>query len=453
MVFRRFIKFGLERTLSMRVFLKQYQASSRLLQVLIVLFLGLNATAWSQTPEETFHDWKQALSAQPGLQGLQVCCRVEDDRGQLLFESEGQRLVLPASTLKVATAVAVLEKASPEAELLTRLQVQGPRLRWQGGYDPELTASQLEELALQASARLPQKVTLEVPPPDPQPYPSGWSWDDLSTVFAPPVSSLIFDRGLIPTRVFLSPEGQLQVAGPPWSPENALAFLPGSEAEFALKVIPGWSGWVMLGQPPLGAEEVVPLPMLRPEQVAVRLLGEVLRRRGHQVEIGVTLPEFRPDWEVSHRSRPLKQILSRALAESDNLAMECLSRAYGRPTPACWKDLPACRVVDGSGLSRYNLVSARHLLAALNSRPEVIELLPLAGQEGTLKKRFLGTPLAQQLRAKTGTLSGVSGLLGEARSARGRKFRFAVLTQGFVAPGRELKLAEDQLLNRLAENL
>ena len=73
---------------------------------------------------------------------------------------------------------------------------------------------------------------------------------------------------------------------------------------------------------------------------------------------------------------------------------------------------------DGSGLSRHNLVTPTALvqvLSAMHSQSDAskwMELLPLAGRTGTLSRRFIGTPLEGVLRAKTGTVSGVSALSG-----------------------------------------
>uniref|UniRef100_B8HUX0 Peptidase S13 D-Ala-D-Ala carboxypeptidase C n=1 Tax=Cyanothece sp. (strain PCC 7425 / ATCC 29141) TaxID=395961 RepID=B8HUX0_CYAP4 len=76
------------------------------------------------------------------------------------------------------------------------------------------------------------------------------------------------------------------------------------------------------------------------------------------------------------------------------------------------------RQVDGSGLSRSNLATPTaivHLLRAMyfdDDRKLFYYSLPLSGVSGTLKYRFLQTPLQAKVRAKTGTLSGVRALSG-----------------------------------------
>jgi serine-type D-Ala-D-Ala carboxypeptidase/endopeptidase (penicillin-binding protein 4) len=415
-----------------------------------ILWLALALSASAQEPGEL---WRQRLNALPGGAGAASSFCLQDERGETLLQWNERRAVLPASTLKVVTAAGIVEKNGLQQQLRTRLEVRGKRVSWHGDYDPELSSGQLEAMAVQLSDKLPRSIELQVPPPDPEPYPPGWSWDDLSSSFAPPLSSLIFDAGLIPLKLRAEGGGavtQLRVAGPVWAPPGGMDVLP-RPGDFEMLVLPGWSGWVLGGTIPPGVEEAVTAPMLRPELATARLLGEVFRRRGIQVDV-VSAPALGgpPDWEAVQTSRPVGEILKRGLADSDNLVLECLYRRFGRTRPAVLSGDPNLRIVDGSGLSRYNLLSARHLVATLQARPEVLALLPAAGLEGTLKRRFLQTALQSQLHAKTGTLSGVSGLTGEFTAASGRKLRFALLLNGFVGPAAPFKKAEEELLLELA---
>ena len=95
----------------------------------------------------------------------------------------------------------------------------------------------------------------------------------------------------------------------------------------------------------------------------------------------------------------------------------------------------AIEILDGSGLARGNqldaasLVALLHLVDARDWGPVFWESLPIAAVDGTLRKRFRDTSLSGRLRAKTGTLSGVSGLAGGFDVADG-SVRFAALTGG-----------------------
>ena len=86
---------------------------------------------------------------------------------------------------------------------------------------------------------------------------------------------------------------------------------------------------------------------------------------------------------------------------------------------------------DGSGMSTYNRVSPRAaviLLRWIATQPwgkAWYASLPIAGVDGTLKKRFVGTPLEGNLVAKTGTLNATNAISGTFRAASGRTLTFA----------------------------
>jgi D-alanyl-D-alanine carboxypeptidase/D-alanyl-D-alanine-endopeptidase (penicillin-binding protein 4) len=150
------------------------------------------------------------------------------------------------------------------------------------------------------------------------------------------------------------------------------------------------------------------------------------------------------------RSPPLPEVLTELLASSDNLTAEMLARevavAAGRPgtTPDGTRTivdtlthlgLPTAGTVmtDGSGLAREDRTTCALLLAVLGraADPKFATLhdgLAVAGQRGTLATRLAGSSLAGTLRAKTGSLSGVTGLAGFVDVDRA--LRFALLANG-----------------------
>ena len=411
-----------------------------------LFWFGLSVAVWAQPSKGLAEAWRDGLQKLPGGAGMSSSLCVSDDQGQTVLEWDSERLLVPASTLKLATTAGILQQSGQTQQLVTRLQMVGQRVRLVGDYDPDLTSGDIENLALELIPKIKGPIQLEVTPPDPEPYPAGWSWDDLSSSFAPPLSALVFDHGLVPLRLLAGQ--QLQVKGPPWAPAGAMNFLvrPG---EFEMLVIPGWESWVMAGTLPAGQEEAVTVPMLRPEMAAARLLAEVFKHNHVPVELIQGGPgQGGTAVEASHRSRAVQQMLLQGLAESDNLVLECLYRRFRRSLPKAWVG-QNLRVVDGCGLSRYNLVSSRQLLQLLNSEPTLVDYLPRAGLDGTMKRRAA----EGQVRAKTGTMSGVSGLVGEFTGVSGKRYRFALLLNGFVGPAAPFKKAEDELIGQLVKTM
>ena len=95
------------------------------------------------------------------------------------------------------------------------------------------------------------------------------------------------------------------------------------------------------------------------------------------------------------------------------------------------------KVADGSGLSLYNYVSAEMLVAMLgyawrtqSIKEHLLPALPIAGVDGTLQKRMVGTEAAGNVRAKTGTVTGISSLAGYLTTASNHVLAFAIINQG-----------------------
>jgi D-alanyl-D-alanine carboxypeptidase/D-alanyl-D-alanine-endopeptidase (penicillin-binding protein 4) len=118
------------------------------------------------------------------------------------------------------------------------------------------------------------------------------------------------------------------------------------------------------------------------------------------------------------------------------------------------------RLVDGSGLSRYNLVSAQALVRVLaymheHPNPDVrrafMQSLPVGGENGTLEYRFQRAAARGNVRAKTGTLSNNSSLAGYVTSFEGTPFAFALMANNHVGSTRPLRVIQDQIVNILAE--
>jgi PBP4 family serine-type D-alanyl-D-alanine carboxypeptidase len=112
----------------------------------------------------------------------------------------------------------------------------------------------------------------------------------------------------------------------------------------------------------------------------------------------------------------------------------------------------ARQVVSGSGLTDGNSLSASDFVRLLkqihlkkNLLPEIFSSMPLAGVDGTLKKKYIGTDVQGLLRGKTGTLSGVQSLVGVYPTEKGDWIAVAVIVNGGNS------IPEKELANYLSE--
>lgn len=106
---------------------------------------------------------------------------------------------------------------------------------------------------------------------------------------------------------------------------------------------------------------------------------------------------------------------------------------------------------DGSGMSSYNRVSPRgsvKLLRWVAAQPwgaQFRDTLPIAGVDGTLSRRFKGTPLEGKLVAKTGTLNQTNALAGYFTGASGRNYTFAFYANDVPQDASGTKYMDDAL--------
>ncbi len=169
---------------------------------------------------------------------------------------------------------------------------------------------------------------------------------------------------------------------------------------------------------------------------------------------------------VGSRFHSIDQILTRMLKESDNFYAEALfyqlGKQRGEPYAAGKRSAECIRrfiselglnpsdyvVADGSGLSLYNYLTPEVLVEALryayrrsNIYSHLYPALPVAGCDGTLSRRMKRGNAFGNVRAKTGTLEGVSTLAGYATAANGHVLCFAIMNQGlrYHATGRNFQ--------------
>ncbi len=172
---------------------------------------------------------------------------------------------------------------------------------------------------------------------------------------------------------------------------------------------------------------------------------------------------------LEQRSRPLVTVMERMMKKSDNLCAESvfyqLAAGGGKPY-ASREDAvyhverligemgyePArYMIADGSGVSLYNYLSAELETAFLRYAyrhdgifPALYVSLPVAGVDGTLKNRMRQTAAQGNVRAKTGSLAGVSTLAGYARASNGHDLAFCIMNQG-VCSGKPARDFQDNI--------
>jgi D-alanyl-D-alanine carboxypeptidase/D-alanyl-D-alanine-endopeptidase (penicillin-binding protein 4) len=352
--------------------------------------------------------------------GGQVGATVVDlSDGSVAYATDATVAQTPASTLKILTTAAALEVLGPEHTFTTKVVTPAPGLSTSapstpitlvGGGDPTLTgsdtpgATRLTDLADATATALGNSSITSVE----------LTFDD--ALFSGPAVDPDWKPDYVPSGV-VAPVSALAVDGGRTSPDDS------SRSD-------------------------------DPARAAASDFAAMLGERGISVDaepVRVTTPAGAVD-VASVRSASLGSIVEHVLDVSDNDAAEVLARhaALGSDLPGTSDDagaavtqiltglgvdLSGSTILDGSGLARESEISAAALattlaLAADEAHPQlrpVISGLPVAGFTGTLDDRFDDDAGAGIVRAKTGTLTGVSTLAGVTVSADGTPYAFAVM--------------------------
>lgn len=324
-----------------------------------------------------------------------------------------------------------------------------------------------------------------------------WDPADLNDAFAAPVSALSFNENMVTIRVEADtrsgsqPSIQTMPEGSGLPVLNTARTTPaGTRSRVWLFRETPWDPIGIEGEIPVGGRDVWRrLPVPDPLTFMGREFRRALEARGVFLQGNIrvnrnpstsALPPGgdagRTGNRVSilavHESPPLLEILRVMNKESHNLFAETVGKTLGRMVvgegsyeggeQAVTRFLvrevgiapEEIRIRDGSGLSPENRVSAKALVQLLDFMAssslwdDFWSTLPEAGIRRELG-RMGGTPASRNLRAKTGTMEGVSALSGMVRTRSGERVIFSIISNE-VASEIRAKRAEDQVGIRLA---
>jgi D-alanyl-D-alanine carboxypeptidase/D-alanyl-D-alanine-endopeptidase (penicillin-binding protein 4) len=387
-------------------------------------------------------------------------------------------------------------------------------LRLVGGGDPNLSAraipyrigpvtgnplAAVEDLADQVAARGVKRIEGDVVGDDTwyvwEPYAVGWSIDDPRSDDGPPISALTLNDNTLtlsirpgaavgsPAVLSLSPPVEYYLL------ENRVRTVAaGGDRRVRMERIPGSRDVRLWGTLPLRdrGQELL-LGIEDPALYAAAALRQALEERGIAVAGSVRARHLYPDQAMepapaensglelaSRTSAPLLEDLRITDKVSQNLHAELALRAVGRARRGIGSfevareeeqaflaeagiETGAYNLLDGSGLSRLNLVTPAAVVKLLRylydspARDNWISLLPVGGQDGTLATRFGDGAAAGHIHAKTGSLSHASALSGYAEKPGGQWVAFSILVNNYNGSAAEVRGVMDGICSLIME--
>lgn len=365
--------------------------------------------------------------------------------GDTLYSRNAGKLFMPASNQKVLTSAVALTHLGPDFRYTTVIASRGARqdtvlkgdLIVIGNGDPTISdrvhgsaAAAMDAIADSIRARGITRVTGALRQggdafPD-SIYGYGWEWDDLRGSSGAPVDELLYNEGMVQRSTTID-----------------------------------------------GRDTTVAVATRTPGYAYLSALYLAMSRKGIVVDglVDLAIDSLAAPYDTVYmfQSPPLREILKHFMKPSQNQIGEVLLKTLGRERTGAgtadsgaavmtrqlrdWGvDSTGVVVYDGSGMSRHNLVSPETLIKTLVAMMRdsatfeaFYESFPIAGVDGTIRSRMAGTPAANNLRGKTGTLEFVRSLSGYVLTAGDQLLVYSMLSNHFTVPVSRVTRLQDAI--------
>ena len=404
-----------------------------------------------------------ALESHPTVKRTTVTLKVIDlESGEVLYDRGGDRLLTPASNLKIYTSACALDTFGSNHRFQTTVGA-GCVMRngnWYGdlwligGGDSILRTKDLATIADRAVKEMHLKSISGRVKVDNSRYAGerlgpGWMWDDEPSDYSMAVTPLMLDFNTLTVKLTRGANGaEAKLAPPADYPSIRRAEKHNEGEQPSVTRRPFGDDLTLLEGVELEKPVEQRLSVNDPGRWAAAVFEQMLRDRGVEFLPGMagTKPSFVISPWVTHDGPPLSETLKHFNHKSENAVGEVLlheiaiERGVKRPDwPAGAKVISkwlvdkaglekgSFRLVDGSGLSRYNLISADssvRLLKYLHGSKHFdafFQSLPI--------EKVDGKPVVS---AKGGSMSGVSTMSGYIKTDDGRMLAFSLLANGFI---------------------
>jgi D-alanyl-D-alanine carboxypeptidase/D-alanyl-D-alanine-endopeptidase (penicillin-binding protein 4) len=435
--------------------------------------------------------------------------------GEHLYDRNSGKLMVPASNMKIVTLAAAAKSMGWDTRFTTTLETAAPveagvlrgDLYVRGGGDPTINtrsgrgAAVFAEWRSAVSAAGIRKIDGRIIGDDnhfdDEGLGAGWAWDYLQYGYAAPVGALQYSEDVADLVVTPGP-----AAGTP----AVVSLSPGSGLTLSNKTMTAAAGTPetidyrrLLDRPVLEVFGVVPLPppadpaatqvRTAARQVAVvnptvyfvqslknTLVAQGIEVTGDAVDIDDLPASPATDRRIIIRSESpsLREIASVMMKVSQNLYADTLLKALGAAvsgtgTVAAGRDavLAALRdweiderslvMADGSGLSRYDYVTAGFITSLLERlyadprhRDPFMATFAVAGREGTVATRLRKTRAEGNARVKTGSISNMRALSGYVQTRDGETLAFSIIANDFIIPAATVNWITDLAVETLA---
>lgn len=425
--------------------------------------------------------------------------------GEVLYQKNADKLFMPASNEKIITTAAALRILGPEFRFLSKMDYSGKisngiltgDLFLYSNGDPTLytrffdTPMHLFKIYAEALAdlgirRINGNIVGDDTAFENEHLGYGWAYDGLPYWYSAPYGALQVNENYVDIKVTAGEKaGDPVLLFPNVKSEyfnivNNLETVDSVLSRFDYIKSQCDNDIVFSGEIKSGSKTFEVSPTVNdPTLFYITLFKEALSEQGITIHGGVfdiedySSPDSRKNI-LLYESPPLREIAKGLMKRSQNLYAETLARVTawyrtGLGSMSAAREIisenlsdfglekGSYRYMDGSGLSRYNYVSPSHLVKILKGMydselKEVwFDIQPLAGVDGTLRRRMKNTSAEGNVRAKTGTISNVRGLSGYVTDKDGKDYIFSFLVNAHLRSGSDTETITDSVCELLAD--
>lgn len=412
--------------------------------------------------------------------------------GENVANYRGRVPLIPASVMKIVTSATAYEVLGEDFTLKTKLFYQGKLsnngvlngdIFIQGAGDPTLGSDGVEkkqdeflnEWSLAIKKAGIKEIKGDIIVLDNifgyDGISGKWLWEDMGTDYAALTNGIsVFDNIY---KLYLKSDDKKVVVTKTVPKIKGLSFDNGvtisetGEENIYVRGVPFDNNRILRGVMPKNSTAEISTDIPDPAMVLGECLKDSLKQDGikisGKVETSRTSNKKIKDGTllVTTESAPLKEMLKVLLTRSDNHYAEHIFeilKLQGVDIVEYWKskgiNTNPLVMYDGSGLSCADRLSTEFLTQVLSYMEKenkgFVELLPVAGKEGTVAKFLLNTPLSENARIKSGSMSGVQSYAGYLDKG-GKKIAFAIVVNHWNGTRQELRAEMEKLLNGIIE--
>ena len=473
--------------------------TKKILLLILLLFIIQACASFQPTPK-TFQNGIDSLFSSDFFNSTQAGISVYDlTENKPLFRHNEKLLLRPASNEKILTTGAAYLFLGTNYNFKTSAYYTGEikdsvctgDIYITGGFDPDFTSNDLDSLVKKIKdsgiKEIRGNLYADVSTMDSLFWGDGWMWNDDPESYAAYLTPLNINKNCIkvvsepneigkPAKISLIPQTNF------FTIKNYSATIDNGAKN--LTVSRDWinrnNTIIVRGLIPKSVKrDTTTLNVFNPTFYFLNLMKEGFERNQISFKGKVDTLTLQRDAEKFFSiERNINPVIVHTNKVSDNLSAEMLLRAialklFNKPATAkkgitlvdslitlAGMNPKNYLIVDGSGLSSYNLLSAELITEVLKyfyfKQPELFSKLynsfPISGFDGTLSGRMKQGVAYKHVHGKTGSLSGVSNLSGYLESKNGHLIAFSILIQNFVGDAKQAREFQDKLCEIISKS-